>query len=177
MADKDSVMRVIRLLMENWPREEMSEARAGLYCRLLTDIPSDILEAACLQCIATSKFFPTVAELRDAALAMTPEMDGLPTAGEAWGEVLREIWRTGTDQWHGPPVFSHALIERTMKAMGWRNICLSEDGMADRAHFMRIYDALRQRHSAQARTLPEVRVLTDALRLKTLPAGGGNGQQ
>lgn len=170
MATEQTILNVLDMLHANWPRETATRERALLYCRLLADIPDDVLQAACLQVIASARFFPAIAELREAALAMTPEVDGLPTAGEAWGEVLREIKRTGTDQWQGPPRFSHPLVDTAMRAMGWRNICLSEDGMADRAHFMRIYDALRQRESARARTLPEVRALTDKLRVAALPA-------
>lgn len=34
--------------------------------------------------------------------------------------------------------------------MGWRELCISEDAMADRAHFLKIYDQLAEREEREA---------------------------
>jgi hypothetical protein len=33
----------------------------------------------------------------------------------------------------------------TVQRMGWRELCMSENGMADRAHFLRIYESMEKR--------------------------------
>ncbi|MDX3884046.1 hypothetical protein [Sphingomonas sp. MM-1] len=48
--------------------EKEAEARLDLYIDLLQDIPFDILSAAFKSAAQTSRFFPTVAEIREAAL-------------------------------------------------------------------------------------------------------------
>jgi hypothetical protein len=126
-----------------------------------------VLEAAALQCLASCRFFPTIAELREAVFAMLPQANAL-TAGEAWAEVMREIRRTGADQHHGPPQFSSPVVAETVASLGWRNLCLSENEVADRAHFMRVYDSLANRVQSQIRMLPQVRQVAAALTVGTV---------
>lgn len=169
MASLETFDVVWKRLMQIWPKEPASPERIELYQRLTADIPDDVLMAAALQVIATHRFFPAIAELRDAALALLPRQSGLPTAGEAWAEVCQQIRRTGS---YGQPEFSTPLIGRAVDSMGgWKMLCMSEDPMPDRAHFFRVYEALAQRATAQAKMLPEVRALADGLRARQLEAG------
>ena len=44
----------------------------------------------------------------------------------------------------------HALtVRRAVRAIGWLQLCLGDNPEADRAHFLKIYDALRIRHQAE----------------------------
>ena len=64
------------------------------------------------------------------------------SAGEAWGIVKSTIIGIGS---YGMPNFGNELIDETVKIMGWRNLCMSENDVADRAHFMKIYDNIVMR--------------------------------
>ena len=64
------------------------------------------------------------------------------TAGEAWAEVLSQVSRIGS---YGCPKFSSQAIQKSVDAIGWRQICLSETPMVERAHFLKIYETIAER--------------------------------
>lgn len=74
-ADPDEISRMIGKIAILFPNAKLStseaEAQNQLYVELLSDIPADILGGAFRKCAQTLKFFPTVAEIRSAAM---PEM-------------------------------------------------------------------------------------------------------
>jgi hypothetical protein len=74
-ADPAEISRMIGKIAVLFPNAKLSEAEARaqneLYVDLLSDIPGDVLGAAFRKCAQTLKFFPTVAEIRAAAM---PEM-------------------------------------------------------------------------------------------------------
>lgn len=175
MASKDTLAQVWLMLAEAYPQAKQVDVAgtAKLYARLLADIPDDLLEAAALHVIGRSKFFPAVAELRDAAFDLRKTALALPTALEAWGEVMAEVRRSGS---YREPRFSSDVIRQAVVALGgWQSICLSENVTADRARFVEVYDQLTGREDAHARLLPSVRgkvtelaaALADKKRLKS----------
>ena len=85
-----------------------------MYLRLLGDIEPDDLQVIVDQAVATCKFLPTVAELRDMRHAMT-QMGEL-SWGEAWENVQSEIRRIGN--W-GTPQFRTELTAAVVRSMGW----------------------------------------------------------
>lgn len=68
-------LNILQQLFEAFPNNKATEATAAVYYRLLRDIPADQLQAIVDAAISTSKFLPTVAELktmrRTLGLAMT----------------------------------------------------------------------------------------------------------
>jgi hypothetical protein len=66
------------------------------------------------------------------------------TAEEAWAEVTRNIGLVGS---YGNPSWSSEPLGKTIKALGWKEICLTpnKDMGTLRAHFFRIYNAQLQR--------------------------------
>lgn len=80
MNDRDWATGWADLQLSYPEREEMPEtkaSRAGLYRRHVDDLDGPAWLYAVEHCIASSKWFPTVAELRDAALAYRPPVAGL----------------------------------------------------------------------------------------------------
>jgi len=74
-AEPDEISRMIGKIAILFPNGKLSDAEAKaqnqLYVELLNDIPADVLGGAFRKCAQTLKFFPTVAEIRAAAM---PEM-------------------------------------------------------------------------------------------------------
>lgn len=129
-----------------------------LYEIMLADIPAEVLEAAAMQHIATGTFFPTIAELRTiAVLLMAPEP---APAIEEWGEVVREIARTG---YTGSPKFQNPATARVVASMGWVNLCMSTNPAADRARFIEGFNAIVQRERQSLLTHPIVRQVAERL--------------
>ena len=69
-------------------------------------------------------------------------MPDLLEAGDAWGVVMKAVSRIGS---YGVPVFKDKVIGRAVECLGWRNICLSETPGVERAHFLKIYEQLKNR--------------------------------
>lgn len=154
MASELEVLQILMLLSNAYPSFELRHATADVYVRLLASLPTRLLEKAALEHIGKSNFFPTVAELRNTAYGIQEEVLSIPDAHEAWAEVQAEIVRVGhLDQ----PEFSSELIAEASERIGWRTLCLSENPVADRAHFVQAYQSLVEQSRREIRRLPEVK--------------------
>jgi hypothetical protein len=123
-----------------------------LYYQLLSDLPIEQIKAAVLRHVSCSKWFPTVAELREASTVLSAAP--LPSAIEAWGEVLDAM--AGIEGYcfadHVTvPRFANPITARLVDAMGWRALCGSENGIADRARFIESYEQLAARNEREQR--------------------------
>jgi hypothetical protein len=110
---------------------------------MLTDVPYGIATAAVIRVCRSSKFFPSVAEIVEAAQELDPRYEKLPTAAEAWEEVSRLIRNAGPNRL---PVYSCDTVRRAVRAIGMAQLCWSENQEANRAHFLRIYESMRAKH-------------------------------
>jgi len=158
MATTEDILSIFGLLKANYHYilKHMTDQQISdlqyLWCQLLKDIDGELLRAAVLQHVATSKWFPTVAELREAAADIVNPNHRM-TAMEAWGEVTRQIRAIGS---YEEPKFTNPLIYRLVGDMGWANLCMSEMPGADRARFIDAYNALVARDRRETMELPQV---------------------
>lgn len=141
MAKNDETTDVVAALVDAYPRVPIEARTVKVYCAALADIPVAELRAAAMKLIGSSRFFPTVAEIREAwALSKTgPKRSGL----DAWGDVLREVQRVG---WYGTPKLEDPVAAAAVKALGWRALCESDNQAADRAHFAKAYESIAARN-------------------------------
>jgi len=166
MATLNEVINVIGVLKLAYPSfgarltEDEWAALPRVWHRLLRDIPFDLLDAAAAHYATTSgsAFPPSIAELRDMAFRVANP--NRMSAEEAWGEVQKAIRRIG---FYRAPEFDDPAIGRAVQIIGWRALCLSENEMADRAHFFRIYQAVAERERHNVLMLPEVRAVAARL--------------
>lgn len=164
-----SITSVLAVLASAFPANKVSSETIKIYQLTLHDIPVDVLENACLHLVATNKFFPTVSEIRDTAHNIMLGMHKIPSAFEAWEEVQRQISLCGDYYRYQivarKPEYSHPLVEKAVSIMGYRQLCESENLVADRAHFFKVYESLFQRAVSEIKTLPSVRKFTDQYQL------------
>jgi len=139
MATVAEIVPILKTLGDVYPSFRLSGSAIEVYAQLLADIPGAVLEQAALDHISRSNYFPTIAELRSAAFNIIEASNPTPTDYEAWAEVQAEIRRVGHC---GQPKFENPLAEQVVQQLGWRYLCLSENPMADRAHFIQAYKAL-----------------------------------
>jgi len=170
MATSETIFKCFKLLARAYPAqaEKLPAETPKLYEQLLVDIPDDILEAATLDHISNSDWFPMISQLRSAAVNITTGVDQFQLAAEAWGDVCRLIIRYGRDR---EPEIENPITAQTIKALGWRSLCMSTNQVADRARFIQAYDLYLQRYKRGATTLPQVRALAAKLRMPGLRAG------
>ena len=181
MATELEVLQVHSLLSINYPAQAAKlnaadmQAQLALWVQLLGDLPGEVLKAAALQHMASSQWFPAVAELRQQAGAIVAP--AAQTAIEAWGTVTAAMasarYYRYADGFHEFPVFDDPITQKVVNAMGWGNLCGSEDATADRARFLQGYEAVAKRMQDDRQTLPVVRDLTARLSMgRTLQLGG-----
>ncbi len=145
--------KLVAMLSAAYRDAPISEATAEVYEAMLADLPFAATQAAVARLVATSKWFPTVAEIREAVVAV--ERGAVRSGVEAWGDVVQAIRKVGA--YRPPPAFADPIVTECVELTGWRGLCLGENEAADRAKFVQLYDALaaRDRTDAQAgRALP-----------------------
>ena len=148
----NETMNALKQLFAAYPQTQVSEQTVAVYLKMLRDIPAEALQVAVDQSIATCKFLPTVAELRDTLHGLT--QIGALTWGEAWDDVQKEMRRIGS---YGVPQFRSPLTAQVVRSMGWKTLCASENIQTDRAQFRDMFNALLQRQERNDKLLPQAR--------------------
>jgi len=175
MASLAEVTRLMGVLAAAFPNApKLDKGNFQTYHLILGDLPYTIIEAAGLQLAADNgRFYPTAGEIRGAAVELLARAEGVPSAEDAWAEITRSFHSHG--YYRGAPDWSHPLIGKAIDAMGgYTELCVSENAIADRAHFFKIYASLQQRHRSDAALLPDARRLVEQLAAeKRLQLGSG----
>ena len=174
MATEIEILRVLKILGDTYPSFHLSSSAIEIYVQLLADIPGAVLEQAALDHISRSTFFPAIAELRSAAFSILEAADPTPTEYEAWSEVQAEIRRVGHC---GQPELENPLAAQVVQQLGWRHLCLSENPVADRAHFVQAYQSLAERQRQSARRLQVVAEFIATMKMANQPLLTGGEEE
>ena len=143
-----------------------------LWERVIGDLDYTLVGAAIDRHVATNKWPPTPAEIREAALALV--IGETRAGGSAWGDAVKAIKRYGYMRTPGVDfTFDDPLVAETVSAMGWLDLCSSENQVADRARFTELYDhlAATRRRSQLSEGLPAVKELRVAQARQSLSTG------
>lgn len=68
--------------------KRLDDLRKKIYYNLLSDLPDDLFTAACKHVGGTNTFFPVPGEIRAAAARLGKLANCVPTADEAWAELV-----------------------------------------------------------------------------------------
>ena len=176
MADYQHVAKVLGVLAACYPTFTLEKRTIDAYASLLEDIDADALAMAALQAMAESRFFPTVAELRERVHAMRHQANGLPDAYQVWTEIMAEVRRVGFEAWEQTRWTSETVKDFARRH--WREVCLAdEDSLPTiRAQMRGEWEGIARRAEQSARNLPATNAhiarLADALDMKRI--NGGN---
>lgn len=147
MTTKATFAQIAQVFRAVYFKAAISDDTWLAYFMALADLPDEALIQAVSEHIAHNDEFPTIAGLRRLALA-----GNHPTFGDAWGEVARQMQEVGR---YRTPAFSHPLITQAVNQVGgWQALCESDNLVADRAHFLRIYEELVRRETAGKVSFP-----------------------
>lgn len=128
-------LEVLALFASAYPKEPMTDAQVSLYLTMLAPYEFADVQRIAVMHIQRSPFFPRISDL---LLPLTKS----PDSDQAWAEVLSKIRAEG---YYRTPVWSDEAIADAVKAMGWQELCMSENLEADRAHFARFYERAQAR--------------------------------
>ena len=108
-----------------------------LWYEELKDLPYEDTVNGLRRHVNTSKWCPTIAELKSAIVANTA---GAKDWGEQWNQAIRAVRRFGIYQEEEALASLDPLTRQAVKRLGYKDLCLSENQMADRANFRMVYE-------------------------------------
>ena len=153
MAEEKTIMEIIDVLIAAYPRNNISKRTIPVYVQMLSDLPVNVLAMATKYHITTCKYFPTIAELRQAATDIVCDMREIPDPHEAWNIYLRH--RNDTALFDDYQPCGNEFLDRFFSAMGWKKI-LTNSLMADRSQFVKAYENFLLRERKEIALTPDV---------------------
>lgn len=185
MTTQAEITKLIASMSIFFPNFDLKKGFPEAYFTILGDLPYDALEAGAKAYISRDNaFFPSAGQWRKEAADIMVGRLKIPSAYEAWENVNSEMRRCGNyydyRDCKGPdgklletkrPEYIHVLVQRAVEIMGYRELYMSENVMADRAHFFKVYESLLSRAVEEATQLPVVRTLTDKYAEQQLEVG------
>lgn len=169
----ERIIKIMGVLHAAYPGFTFQENTVEVYCEMLRDLDPDLLEQAAKAHLVTGKFFPTIAELRGAVANLIERGLNVPSAMEAWGEVIDKMCTEGNtvDFGGGQPEFSNSLISRVVSYLGWNLLCLTDNMIADRARFIQAYEVELSRAREDMKFLPETHAAIARVNASTVSEG------
>lgn len=161
--NRKEIITLLAIATSNFPNLQQKEMQptAVLWEKSLADIPYGIAEKALIKVLSTSKFFPTIAEIREAATQLTQPrtMDAI----EAWGLIVQAIRKYGFynegDAMRSLPEDVAAMA----KHFTWRELCLNEKPDTLRAQFRMAWET-KSKRTEEMKVLPtEIRSMIEDL--------------
>ena len=147
---------------------------------LLGDLEYAQASAAVRVLLQTRSWMPSVADIRATVIELN--RGPVRAGGDAWGAVLSAMKHEGA--WREPGVeftFADPVTMRCVQRLGWRDLCLSENTVADRARFIELYDQLAQQSrkeqaspllAAAAERRGEALPVAELLKLRSVDTNG-----
>lgn len=133
-------MLFLATIYEKIERITTDGAIAKLWYNSLKDLDDDAFQYAVETIAKTSKFAPSIAEIRDKAWEYSHKEE--LTGEQAWEIVLRDVREKG---WYREPRYENPILERAKNAITWEALCdiSSEQLSILRRHFIDIYNEIR----------------------------------
>lgn len=152
MTEKDSI-RIVTLICMSYPSSERLGENAikgmvNIWKTLFADDPAELVELAVTRHIATSKWPPSVAEIRELMAQMqNPEL--IPP-DLAWAAVKDAMRSCGEYLHRDIHELFPALIARVIETVGWHELWLSAKDKYTGQRFFDVYTPMYQRELQKA---------------------------
>lgn len=166
--DKREFATFAAALKTYYPRENLlpNPQAMELWYRQLQDIPCQLAEMALNKWVATNKWPPSIAEIREQASAI--KNGEKPLWSDGWEEVLRAISKYGMYRETEALQSMSEITRKAVKRLGFKSICLSENIMADRANFRMIFEQISDRESTAHQLPADLQNMISEFRLQLM---------
>lgn len=170
---KEEFARVADAIKTYYPREKVipNEAAMELWYRQLRDVDYEAMCIALNTWVATNRWSPTIADLREKAAEV--QLGDVTDWSEAWEQVLYVIRRYGPYRQQEAMAALDETTRTVVKRLGFMYLCGSENTAADRANFRAIYTSLAERTRKRDQLPPSVRKALEAYGVKVPGIGPG----
>ena len=143
--DPNQFMRWADAMRTYYPREKIMPNKQAmeLWYQRLKDIDYQDAVYALNRWVSTEKWSPSIADIR----TMVSEMkrDTIDDWTEGWNQVTRAISKYGYTDQTGALASMDEVTRECVKAIGWMNICNSEEIGVERGHFRTMYEQRKER--------------------------------
>lgn len=166
--NKEEFARIAMALRTYYPRENLmpNEKAVILWYEQLKDLEYRVAETAIQIWVATNKWSPSIAEIREQAAEI---INGeTPDWGEAWGTVIKAIGNYGSYRSEEAFATFDDITLKVVKQIGWTNLCMSENTTADRANFRNMFEEYAQRKKKDMQIPPRIKALIESMNMKGL---------
>jgi hypothetical protein len=144
---KSEAAEIVLMLVNAYPNWKLGERTCEVYESRLLDLDRAAAHRAVTRIMDTSRFPPTIAEIREACAAIS--VGAVRGGGEAWLDVMAEIRRAGG---YGRPRFRDPIIAGIIADWGWARMCWEGMIDADRARFIDMYESIAARQRADVQS-------------------------
>lgn len=161
--NKQEIVQLISIATANFPNMQGKDMRATLtlWEKALNDIPYDVAEKALLKVLSTSKFFPTIADIRESATELTQPR--IMDAMEAWGLITKAIKEHGYyDKENGMKSLPPDVAEM-VRRFGWNELCTNTNPDTMRAQFRMAWESQSKRINEYQKLPSEIRQMIDGI--------------
>jgi len=158
MASDETIIQVVGVLMGAFPnfRPVVDNDTGGntvdVYIMILGDLPDALVKAAVLRLAGQRRqFAPSAGEVRAEAIDMIVLKSKLPGAGDAYQEVInmpRDMEKKYTEEGEDGACivteklgWSHPIVGKVARMIGFPDRFPSDNTTADRAQFLKFYEA------------------------------------
>lgn len=157
-----------------YPKEQIlpNDKAMQLWYQELCDIPYEVAEAALRKWVATNKWSPSIAEIREMTVNVTNGEQ--MTWGESWEKAVGAIRRFGMYRPQEALDSLDPLTKRCVQSLGFRELCLSENPMADRANYRMVFETLQKREQTEKQLALPLQEVIAQIQTKGLLQLGGN---
>jgi hypothetical protein len=150
MSDIKTIASMLKEIAAAYPAWKADEDTIKVWTVYLVDMPDDLLVTAVRKFISSSghAFAPSIPEIRAMAADIKRQTAGIPTAYEAWEDLLaagsgvKRRLTEGNEIVHENYTFKHPMVKHVAEQLGWpaRFPGGTDQEMADRSHFIKAYD-------------------------------------
>jgi hypothetical protein len=140
---REEAAQLVSVLFSTYPNTNVERRHVDAYISGLLDLPAAEAGRAVDRLRRTSKFLPSVSELREGVVDLS--VGHRRTGIEAWTTLQEACRRWG---WQQPPKITDPHMERAITALGgWVAVCsiTTDAEMSARARFIEAYDVFARR--------------------------------
>lgn len=181
--NKADTIKMIAVMVKAYPNSDKYQTETdiqqtvNLWATVFVDDDVNIVNLALMKHIQTSKWPPSIAEIRE--IMMTIQCPDLIPPDEAWLAVSDVMYSAG-EFGYGAENSLPPLIRRAVSSIGWSNLwqmhrsgSMGKTAGMDRVAFMDIYKPLYERERQRMQLAPSIREKID----KTTAALSGEGRR
>lgn len=153
--NREETVKLFLMIKGNYPYyyrdidDVTAKMTIGMWHSALNDTPATVVFSVAQKYMLQNSLPPTISKLREMVVKVqNPE--ALMTSEEAWEKVILAVKRYGYYQQSEAFATLSEPIRRAVKAIGWAQICKSENIGIERSNFMKMFNVMDEQNREEA---------------------------